>query len=100
MERERPCECSESLCPCKANCRLPAAKFVKCATVEALCTPCAEYALASYDGAREIDPIDERLRAGASALGEVSRLLAEVSDSQMVHFISMTTRLHPKQPSN
>jgi hypothetical protein len=61
MERERPCECSESLCLCKANCRLPAAKFVKCATVEALCTPCAEYALASYDGAREIDPIDERL---------------------------------------
>jgi hypothetical protein len=29
--------------------------------VEALCTPCAEYALASYDGAREIEPIDERL---------------------------------------
>jgi hypothetical protein len=30
------------------------------ATVEALCAPSAEYALAYYDGAREIEPIDAR----------------------------------------
>jgi hypothetical protein len=46
----------------KAIAGYPLQHFVKCATLEALCTPCAEYALVSYDGAREIkDPIDERL---------------------------------------
>ena|ERR1700688_4727818 len=54
------CQCSERSCVCEGHCLSPAERFVKCATVEALCPDCADYALASYDGAREVKPVEER----------------------------------------
>lgn len=59
-ENHRQCGCSEPSCSCQGECQLPATKFIKCATIELLCDGCAEYALNSYDGAREVRPIDER----------------------------------------
>jgi hypothetical protein len=54
------CECSDESCSCKGKCTLPPTRFVKIVVFEALCTGCAGYALNSYDGAREIEPVDER----------------------------------------
>jgi len=54
------CQCTDESCPCKGRCQLPPTKYIKFATFEALCTACAEYALLSYDGAREAQPFDER----------------------------------------
>lgn len=55
------CECSEAKCLCRGACSLPASRSIKCTTLESLCGTCADYALSSYEGAREEDPIDERL---------------------------------------
>ena len=55
------CQCVEKSCACRGECQLPPTRWIKCATFEALCSRCAEYALGSYPGAREAaEPLYER----------------------------------------